>query len=328
MAKRDYYEVLELKKDADDKEIKKAYRRLAKKYHPDTNQGDCRAEIRFKEVTEAYEILSDPEKRKLYDAYGMAAFDGSMGQNGSAAEGAQGWSDYGGRGAYREYHYSTDNMDDIFSEFFGGHFGGFNRREKRNGPGGFEEDLFGRFSDAGRQGRDLHADLSITLEESVFGCNKVLRMDTSPGASMQVHIPAGIGEGQSIRLRGKGRPGKNGGANGDLLLKVHIQENSVYERKGQDIYTTASIPYTTAVLGGKVKVRTLYGDVECSVPAGMQPGSRIRLKNKGVVSMKDKHVYGDEYVTLQIRIPKKPSEEEKQILKNLEKVQNQYYNQY
>lgn len=326
MLKKDYYEVLGLKKNADDREIKKAYRTLAKKYHPDTNQGNEEAELRFKEVTEAYEILSDPKKKKLYDRYGMSAFDGSMGQNGPGAD-EQGWANFGNHGAYREYHYSTGSMDDIFSEFFGGQFGGFGQRKGKQQTNGFEDDFFRHFSDTEQKGRDLHADITITLEESVFGCDKIIRMDDSLNSSLQVHIPAGIGEGQSIRLKGKGQTGIRGDIAGDLFLQVHIQENSIYERKGQDIYTTVSIPYTTAVLGGTVKVRTLYGNVECRVPAGVQPGSKIRLKNKGVVSMKKSGVYGDEYVIVQIQIPKNPSNEEKQILKNLEKVQNRYHNQ-
>lgn len=314
MSKKDYYEVLGLKRDADDREIKKAYRRLAKKYHPDTNQGNGEAEHRFKEVTEAYEVLSDPEKKKLYDMYGMAAFDGSMGQNGPDANGS-GWSGFGNHGTYREYHSASGNMDDIFSDFFGGSFDGFDY---------FKD----RAYNSQYSGRDLHADITITLEESVFGCDKVIRLDGVSGRPIQVHIPAGIGEGQSIRLRGKGRAGIKVSAAGDLFLQVHIQENAHYERKGQDIYTTVSIPYTTAVLGGKATVGTLYGNVECNVPAGIQPGSRIRLKNKGVVSMKSSGVYGDEYVIVQIQIPKNPSNEEKRLLKNLEEVQKRYRNQY
>lgn len=309
MAKKDYYEVLGLKRDADDKEIKKAYRKLAKKYHPDTNQGNADAERQFKEVTEAYEVLGDPEKKKLYDRYGMAAFDGSMGTNGPESNGPWGRSDFGGQGGYREYHYTSGNMDDIFSEFFGGSFGGFDH-----------------FQNKGRQSRrsekNLHADMTITLEESVFGCDKVIRMDGMAQGALKVHVPAGIGEGQSIRLKGKGSMG------GDLLLQVHIQKHADYERKGQDLYTTVSIPYTTAVLGGKAKVPTLYGQVECNVPAGIQPGNKIRLRNKGVVSMKNKDVYGDEYVIVQIQVPRNPSYEEKQILKELEKVQNCSYHRY
>lgn len=314
MAKKDYYEVLGLQKGADENEIKKAYRKLAKKYHPDTNQGNKEAEHRFKEITEAYEVLSDPEKRKAYDSGGEEAF-------GEAFEG---------------------NMDDIFSDLFGTHFGGFDFRGgagcqgsfhyqgdfNRRGGFGFYDGFADHFSDEGKTEKNLHADISITLEESAFGCDKVIRFENSPEGALQVHIPAGIDEGQSVRLKGKGQSVMWDNTPGDLLLKVHIKENSVYERKGQDIYTSVNIPYTTAVLGGKATVRTLYGNVECNVPAGIQPGSKIRLKNKGVVSMKNNRVYGDEYVTVQIQVPRNPSGEEKRILQNLSEVQQRYQTSY
>lgn len=315
MAKKDYYEVLGLQKGADENEIKKAYRKLAKKYHPDTNQGNKEAELRFKEITEAYEVLSDPEKRKVYDSGGAEAFEGE------AFEG---------------------NMDDFFSDLFGNHFGGFDFRGgsgrqgsfhyqgdfSRRGGFGFQDGFSNHFSEEGKTENNLHAEIIITLEESVFGCDKVIRLENSSSGTLQVHIPAGIDEGQSIRLKGKGRIGMWDGTSGDLLLKVHIQENPVYNRKGQDIYTNVSIPYTTAVLGGKAIVQTLYGNVECNVPAGIQPGSKIRLKNKGVVSMKNTGLYGDEYVIVQIQVPRNPSVEEKRILQNLEQVQKRYQTSY
>ncbi|MCI5903020.1 MAG: DnaJ domain-containing protein [Blautia sp.] len=279
MAKKDYYEILGLNKDADEKEIKKAYRKLAKQYHPDTNQGDREAELRFREITEAYEVLSDPEKRKQYDSGGETG--------------------------------SEENMDDFFSDLFGRH-------------SGFGRSFYSGFSRGGRMENDIHADITISLEESVFGCDKMLRLETASAQTgvVQVHIPAGIDEEQSIRLNGKGRAGMWGEPPGDLLLRVHIRDHPVYNRKGQDIYTTIRIPYTTAVLGGSTTVHTLYGDVECQIPAGIQPGNRIRLKNKGVVSMKNSHVYGDEYVTVQIQVPRHPSYEEKQILQKLAAVQS------
>ena len=288
MVKKDYYEILGLKKDADEKEIKKEYRKLAKKYHPDTNQGNKEAELRFKEVTEAYEVLSDPEKKKMYDSGGNVEFEG--------------------------------NMDDIFSDLFGSHFREFGWHDGRKRTGGFEEGFYSRFSDSGGMGKDLHADITISLEESVFGCDKRIRLEES-AAPISIHIPAGIDQGQSIRLKGRGRTGMWGGTPGDLILRVHIREHSVYNRKGQDIYTSVSIPYTTAVLGGKATVRTLYGAVECQIPAGIQPGNKIRLKNKGVVSMENSQVYGDQYVAIQIRVPKNPSYEERQILQHLDQVQ-------
>lgn len=266
MAKRDYYHVLGISKTADEKEIKKAYRKLAKKYHPDTNQGDKNAEQQFKDVTEAYNVLSDPEKKKLYDQFGMAAFDGSMGA-GNAGAGYHGWNenaggcgswkqgsgqnshfgsgwhsagfDFGNGGQYTEYHFEGGDMDDIFSDIFG--------------------DMFkGRFSG---------------------------------------------GSGSAF----KGNYGNR-------------TKEDFYKQKGLDIYTTEKIPYTTAVLGGEAVFHTIYGDVKCKIPAGIQPGSKIRLKQKGAVSMKDPSVHGDAYVTIQIAVPKRVTPQERKILQELETV--------
>ena len=306
MAKRDFYEVLGVKKSATEKEIKSAYRKLAKKYHPDTNPGDKNAEQRFKEVTEAYNILSDSEKRKLYDQFGMAAFDGSMGSD----PGEQS-NPFGNGGTYREYHYSSNgqNMDDIFGDLFGdmfhgGSFGGHFRR-------GFQDDDVFEYT----KGKNVYSDITIEFEEAVFGCDKVLHFEGNAKQPLKVHIPAGIDEGQSVRLKGQGQNG------GDLLLKVHINEKAGYKRVGKDIYITESIPYTTAVLGGEVRFRTLYGMVACKIPAGTQSGSKIRIKNKGIVSMNDPAVHGDEYVIIQIQVPRNVDKEERRILEELRQAQ-------
>ena len=314
MAKRDYYETLGVSRSAHEKEIKRAYRKLAKKYHPDTNQGNKQAELKFEEVTEAYDILSDPEKKKLYDQYGMAAFDGSMGNPGDAADPfSQGsyTSDFGNNGQYTEYHYSSGdgNIEDIFENLFGGMFG--SRGTGKNFRDGFKRGFGNNFygyqqgfdhnSYSSQQGRDLHAEIEITLEEAAFGCDKLLRLEGSRQENLQVHIPAGINEGQSVRLRGKGQPAWNGSPAGDLLIKVHILDNPVYKRKGMDVYTTITIPYTTASQGGEAYVQTLYGTVKCKIPAGTRSGGKIRLRNKGIVSMKNAGVHGDEYVTIQVQ---------------------------
>lgn len=363
-AKRDYYEVLGIGRNADEKEIKKAYRKLAKKYHPDTNSGDAKAEERFKEITEAYTILSDPEKKKLYDQFGHAAFDGGAdgfgaygGGAGTGSHGAggayssgfygndSGYGFYGngGRsgsytgpdGSYREYHFSgnTDDMfADVFEEFFRGKgTGGFGRQGFSGGfgqnasaggqsryTGGFEQDRYRS------RGEDLLSEVSVSFEEAVFGCDKLLRISDPNGKgktqTLQVHIPAGIEDGKSIRLRGKGMPGPGGGEAGDLLLKVHVAEKPGYERKGMDVYTTIRIPFTTAVFGGEVQVETLGGKVFCKIREGTQSGTRIRLKGKGIVSMKDASVHGDHYVTVQIQVPQNLSAEAKRKLKEYEAV--------
>lgn len=286
--KRDYYAVLGLKKGADAEAVKKAYRKLAKKYHPDMNPDDRQAEKMFKEVTEAYNILSDPEKKKLYDRYGHAAFDGSTG--GADPFGGTYSGNYGGPGgAYQEFHFEGGNMGGMFDDLFGGMFGGG----------------FGRNHPA--KGQDIRAEVEISFDEAAFGCDKVINV-TDPGSgkaqSLKVHIPAGIDSGQSVRLKGKGMPGVNGGGNGDLYLKVRAAKRPGYERKGQDVYTTVFVPYTTAVFGGEAMVSTLYGNVLCKIREGTQCGSKIRLKGKGIVSMKDPSAHGDQYVTVQIEVPR------------------------
>ncbi len=318
--KRDYYEALGLKRDADANAIKKAYRKLAKKYHPDTNAGNPDAEQKFKEITEAYSVLSDPEKKKLYDQFGHAAFDQSAG---AGAEGFRNgtsggtWRDFSD-GGYREYHFEGNADDDLFGDLFGSFFHGNGTGGGRNSgfrQGGFYQDGFGGRQYA-RKGEDLHADISVSFEDAAFGCDKTISLQDQSGQvqSLRVHIPAGIDNEQSVRLRGKGMPGSGGGEAGDLLLKVHIQETSGYERKGMDVYTIANIPYTTAVFGGEARVRTLYGDVVCKIKEGTQSGSKLRLKGKGIVSMKNPSVHGDQYVTIQIQVPRHLNPQERQKL--------------
>ena len=321
-AKRDYYEVLGIDKRADAGAIKRAYRKLAKKYHPDTNSGDAQAEQKFKEATEAYTVLSDPEKRKLYDRFGHAAFEGGA-EDPNTYRSSGGF--YGGSGPfgqtdgrYREYHFEGSGMDDIFGDIFGDMFGSRFRR-----AGGDSTQFYGE--EAGSRGSDLQSEISVTFEEAAFGCDKRIRLQSPDGKgtqSLQVHIPAGIDEGKCVRLRGKGRMGA-GGEPGDLLLKIHIMEKPGFERKGIDVYTTESIPFTTAVFGGEIPVQTIDGRVICKVREGTQSGSKIRLKGKGIVSMKDSNVRGDQYVTIQIQVPQNLSPEERRKLKEYEQAGRQ-----
>lgn len=323
--KRDYYEILEIEKTADANTIKKAYRKLAKKYHPDTNAGDAQAEQKFKEVSEAYAVLSDSEKKKLYDQFGHAAFEAG----GADAGSAYGGNAYGNTSnGWQQNHFEDDNLDDLFGDLFGNIFHGnrkqnsgtqgFHRRFYYNDfDGGFDQDYTGK-------GEDLNAEISISFDEAVFGCDKLLTLQNSNASgersSISVHIPAGINTGQSVRLRGKGMPGAGGGEAGDLLLKVKVENKPGYERKGMDVYTTINIPYTTAVFGGEARVHTLYGDVNCKIREGTQSGSKIRLKGKGIVSMKDSKVHGDQYVTVQIQVPKNLNSEAKQKLMEYKQV--------
>ena len=326
--KRDYYEVLGIARNADANEIKKAYRKLAKKYHPDTNAGNPRAEEKFKEITEAYNVLSDNKKRKLYDQFGHAAFEGGASEGGPGASGAY---SYGGPGGgYREYHFQGDpgDMDDIFKDIFGDIFHGRQSSSGFSGEnfgGGFGRGFGGQNFGGQRswKGSDMTASVTISFEEAAFGCKKVLSLkDSSTGAvqSLEVRIPAGIETGKSIRLRGKGMPGTNGGEAGDLLLQITVEEKPGYERKGLDIYTTVRIPFTTAVLGGEAVVPTIYGNVVCKIKEGTQPGTKIRLRGKGIVSMKNPSVKGDQYAQIEIQVPRYVSREAKEKLKEFDQA--------
>lgn len=333
-AKRDYYEVLGISRDADKNTIKKAYRKLAKKYHPDTNQGNAQAAERFKEATEAYNILSDPEKKKMYDQFGHAAFDGS-GAAGGAYGGAYsrnggGTYQYAGPdGTFHEYHFEGNgDMDDFLKNIFGGSFGGFGgatRSSSKGSRSGFSGSGFGESGSYGnysQDGADVTAEITVGFDEAAFGCEKVIHLTENNGKAvgkaLEVKIPAGIDTGKSIRLRGKGNPGINGGKAGDLLLKVKVASKPGYERKGMDVYTTVRVPFTTAVLGGEAKVETLHGNVLCKINPGTQSGTKIRLRGKGIVSMKDKNQHGDQYVTVQIDVPGNLSEEAKRKLREFE----------
>lgn len=323
--KQDYYEVLGINKNADKDSIKKAYRKLAKKYHPDTNKGNAQAEERFREVTEAYNVLSDPEKKKLYDRFGHAAFD--EGATGAGGSGAYGYGGPGGGsyrytgpdGTFHEYHFEggDGDMDDFLKNIFGG---GFSKgaQEFR----GFNSRGYG--DSYSKDGSDVQADITVSFDEAVSGCEKMLHLTSadgsSAGKSLKVRIPAGIDTGKTIRLRGKGMPGMNGGKPGDLLLQVTVGTKPGFERKGMDVYTTVYVPFITAVLGGETMVQTLYGNVICKIRPGTQSGTKIRLKGKGIVSMKDHDKRGDQYVTVQIQVPKNLSEEARRKLREFDEV--------
>ena len=337
MAKRDYYEVLGVGRNADAKEIKRAYRKLAKKYHPDMNPGDKQAEQKFKEVTEAYNVLSDTEKKKLYDQYGFAAFEEGFGGAGAHGAGSQGGFggfnggfnyNQGGSGGFHEYHFEGSNMDDM-GDIFGDLFGNMFHGQKSSGFGGdsgFHSQYGSSFGgrNASAKGSDLRSEVSVSLEEAAFGCERMIRLSDPSGSgavqTLKVHVPAGIENGKSIRLKGKGNPGFNGGPAGDLFLKVNVAEKQGFERKGMDIYTTVEVPFTTAVFGGEARVSTLYGDVIVRIPEGTQSGRKIRLRGKGIVSMKDSSVHGDQYAVVRIKVPADLSPEAKAKLKEFQDI--------
>ena len=324
--KKDYYEVLGINKNADDKAIKKAYRKLAKKYHPDINPGDANAEAKFKEVTEAYEILSNPEKRKLYDQFGHAAFDGTGGAqsgaygNAGGFEGFNGFNGFNGAGGfhggtyrtkngngYQEFHFEGGDMGDIFENFFGGGFkkSGFQNDFRQNGG-------FGNQQHYQTKGSDIHAEINVSFDAAAFGKKETIHLKDDQGKIQALET------GQSIRLKGKGSPGYQGGSAGDLFLKVTVKEKSGFKREGQNLYNTVSIPFITAVLGGDVTVQTIYGNVRCNIKPGTQSGSKLRLRGKGIVSMKNSSVYGDQYTTVEVQVPKNLTPRAKQKLREFE----------
>ena len=357
--KRDYYEVLGVPKDADEAALKKAYRVLAKKYHPDANPGDKEAEAKFKEASEAYSVLSDPEKRRKYDQFGHAAFEGGA----------------GGAGGYCGFDFNGADMGDIFGDIFGDFFGG--------GPS-----AYGRSSNGPMRGANLRTGVRITFEEAIFGCEKEIELTlkdecpkchgtgAKPGTSpvtcpkcngkgkivytqqsffgqvqnvqtcpdcrgtgkivkekcpdcygtgyisskkkIQVKIPAGIDNGQSIRIAGKGEPGTNGGERGDLLVEVTVSRSPVFMRQETSIFSTVPISFATAALGGPIKIKTVDGEVEYEVKPGTQTDTKVRLRGKGVPSLRNKNIRGDHYVTLVVTVPEKLTEEQKEALKRFD----------
>ena len=336
-AKRDLYEVLGISKTADEKTIKKAYRKLAKKYHPDTNQGNAQAAERFKEATEAYNILSDPEKKKMYDQFGQAAFDqsgaagsgyGNAGAGGFGGFGGNGgfkggtYRSYGGPGSgYQEYHFEGGDMDDMFGDIFGNMFHGGSTSGRSRRTSGFTGGFGGESFKS--KGSDIKAGITVGFDEAAFGGDKVITLSNpenpgQPGQSLKVHIPAGIDNGQSVRIREKGEPGTNGGPRGDLLVEVQVARHPIFQRQDMNIFSTAPITYAQAALGGKIRISTVDGEVEYEVKPGTQTDTKIRLRGKGVPSLRNKNVRGDQYVTLVVQVPTKLSEEAKEALRAFE----------
>ena len=350
--KRDYYEVLGIQKGASEDEIKKAYKKLARKYHPDMNPGDKEAEEKFKEVNEANEVLSDPEKKARYDQFGFAGVDPNYG---AGAGGAGGGFDFG-------------DLGDIFGSFFGGGFGGGQRRNP-NAP---------------QRGESIRASVSVSFTDAAFGCEKSVTLERSemcgtckgngcaPGTTpevcpdchgtgtvqvrrqtpmgvfasngpcrkcggtgrlihqpcpdcrgggtvrkrktIQVTIPAGIDHGQTISLRGQGNAGKNGGPAGDLLITVMVQPHDLFRRDGVDVFCEAPITFTQAVLGAELEIPTIDGKVKYSIPEGTQTGTVFRLKGKGIPVLNGRG-RGDQYVTVTIETPRNLNKEQKEALR-------------
>lgn len=313
---KDYYKILGVDKNATQEEIKKAYRKLAMKYHPDRNPGDKSAEEKFKEITEANEVLSDPEKRKKYDTLGAnwkqyehagRGFDDFFSQFGGAQSG-------GGR----TYTFSGD-LGDLFgnlggfSDFFESFFGSRGRRQKSSG---FTASDYQHHPSTG--GIDLEADLNITLEEAFNGGERIITVD---GKKVKIKIAPGTKDGQRLRLKGLGRSRTPGGQKGDLYLNIHILQHPFYEIKDSDLYYNLDIDLYTAVLGGKEFIRTLDGKtISINIPEGTDSGSILRLKNLG---MQKENGRGDLFVRVNVTVPKYLSEEEKQLFRKLQSLRKE-----
>jgi curved DNA-binding protein len=289
----DYYKVLGIPSSASAKEIKAAYRKLARKYHPDLNPNDSNAELQFKQVNEAHEVLSDPEKRKKYDQYGK---DWQHAEEFEKARKSRGSS--GGAG---QYTYSTGQEGD-FSDFFESMFGGFTSGRSRQGGG------------RGFKGQDFNASLQLDLKE-VYQTHK--RTLTLGDRNIRISIPAGIEDGQTIRIKGYGGPGINGGPKGDLYITFEISNSTGFRREGANLYKTVPLPLTTAVLGGDLMVDTFDGKARLKVKPLTQNNTRVKLGGKGFPKYKKEGEYGDLFITYEVALPTKLTPEQQRLFESL-----------
>jgi curved DNA-binding protein len=311
MAKRDYYEVLGVSRKATEEEMKKAYRKLALKYHPDRNKGNKEAEERFKEINEAYAVLSDKEKRKQYDTFGAEGFHQRFTQE-----------DIFRNFKFGDIFQDLGFSDDVFSTLFGRGFkrGGPRSDFDAGGPGFsqfFRQGSSGHQQPRPQKGVDLATDLRITLEEAATGSERRLKLARGDAnAELTVKIPPGIRSGQKLRLAGKGQAGPHGGKPGDLLIRIHVRDHPVFEREEDDIIVGKEITYSQAVLGMTVDVQTLDGIRRVKVPPGTQGQMRLRLKEQGIPHMKGGGK-GDLYVKVIVKVPKSLTDRQKELIEQL-----------
>jgi curved DNA-binding protein len=314
MQYKDYYKILGVSKSASQDDIRKAYRKLAQKFHPDKNPDNKQAEERFKEIGEAYEVLKDPEKRKKYDHLGA-----NWKQYEHAGAGDQGgfdWSQFGGRGGKKTFYYEGD-IGDIFGGTGGGFSDFFNAFFSDMGKGRRSQ----RFGDQGTiKGQDLRGEMEISLQEAYHGTSRILNIG---GQKLRITTKPGAYTGQELRIRGKGQPGISGGEKGDLYMKIKVLPDAAYTREGNDLIMNAAADLYTAILGGKIAVNTLAGKVNVPVPPGSQPGSRLRLKGKGMPLYGKSGVFGDLYIRLNINIPKNLSQSEIELFRKLRDLRKQ-----
>ena len=303
MTYKDYYKVLGVPKTATQEEVKKAYRTLALKYHPDKTKGDRTAEDRFKDINEANEVLSDPEKRKKYDQFGQ---DWKHYQEAGAQAGGFDWSKYAGGQGGQSRRMSSEEFNAMFGE---------------EGAGNIFELLFGQRGGSRRgrrsaalKGEDQNAETTLSLEEAYKGSARLIRLD---GQTIRVTIGPGIADGQDLRIPGKGGPGVNGGPGGDLYLTIRVTPHLEFERKGNDLHRDLPVDLYTAVLGGKAQVKTLKGAVKVNIPKGTQNGTVLRLKGLGMPVYGKKDEYGNLFVKVVIQIPQNLSDAEFELFKKL-----------
>ena len=311
MAFIDYYNVLGVDKNATPDDIKKAYRKLARKHHPDLNPGNEEAKKKFQQINEANEVLSDPEMRKKYDQYGATYGEHwKHGEDYEKARRAQGAGAAGGRssmgGSWEDFSYTHGQHEGDFSDFFESIFGASTARDRRGGRVRFK-------------GEDYNAELHLNLTDAVKTHKQVLSVN---GKNIRITIPAGVEDGQVIRLRGHGGEGVNGGPNGDLYITFRITNNTPFKRVGADLYTNVTIDLYTTVLGGEVTVDTLEGKVKLKVAPGTQNGTKVRLKGKGFPVYKKEGEHGDLYVTYTVQIPTNLTEKQKELFRELQKIQS------
>jgi curved DNA-binding protein len=330
---KDYYATLGVPKTASDKEIKQAYRKLARKHHPDVNPNDKGAEAKFKEINEANEVLGDPEKRKKYDELGanwrqyeQAQQQGQGYPGGSPFGGAGGFGGEGGAwtinmgGPAGARTMSEEEMRDMFggsggedpfSDFFRTFFGGAGEgRGRARAP-------------RSQKGRDIESEAELTLEEAYHGAMRRISITLGGHArSIDVRIPPGVKDGSRVRAAGEGEGGSNGGASGDLFLRVRIKTHPVFERKGDDLYVKVALPVTTAVLGGEAQVPTITGSVRLKVPETTQPGQVFRLKGHGMPHVGKPDTKGDLYATVDVQLPRSLSKEQREAWEQVKKSES------
>lgn len=300
MSQTDYYKTLGVDKKATPDEIKKAFRKLAVKYHPDRNPGDTSAEEKFKEINEAYAVLSDPQKKEQYDTFGSSGFHKQYSQEDIFRN-----FDFGG--TFRDM--GMGGGEDIFSRLFGGAFGGGMGRGGRGGRAGFRP--------GPQRGADLEMETDVSFRDAVSGAEKVIAFRRNGvREELKVKIPAGVDNSSRIRISGKGSPGEGGGPSGDLFLVIRTLPDPVFTRDGGDLFVERSIPFSAACLGVSLDVPTLDGDKRIKVPAGIQPGTKIRLKGCGVKTLSS-NTKGDLYVKISVHVPERLNSDQKKLVEEL-----------